>query len=121
MIKECILARIGIQFDMKYLSDYLYFDFDALLSEASETIDLGSAGQELERYAKEPPVQDLKDLEKVFPSKIASSSPSFVQGVHEAYVMTFNPLAVLLWMILEFIPFLTYYQDREENWIRLRM
>jgi hypothetical protein len=67
MIKECILAKTGIQFDMDYLKDALDFDFDDLVTEMKEKeieiADLGEAYAEIENYAQESFGKKEKEIE----------------------------------------------------------
>ncbi|KAF8332492.1 hypothetical protein F5887DRAFT_45647 [Amanita rubescens] len=57
MIKECLLAKTGIQFDMEYLRDDLDFDFDDFEKEMEKMNmkpeELGEAYQGIETYAAE--------------------------------------------------------------------
>ena len=109
MIKECILAKTGIQFDMDYLRDALDFDFDDLLTEVKnkgmEIADLGGAYEEIGHYAQE-------SLEKKEKAKVEGDSDHgfFDQLIRLAWV----------WWIFEFLSLRSTYQDPRGNWIRLR-
>ena len=100
MIKECILAKTGIQFDMDYLKHELKFDLEETkgmnnnqgIAQNKPTVSNGTAETHSHHWA------DI--LDKVF-----------------------DQLALFwwFWWILELIPMLTTYQDPQGNWIRLRM
>jgi hypothetical protein len=139
MIKECILAKTGIQFDLEYLKESVDFDFNGLLEEMTrkgvKVEDLGEGYKDLRKYAD-------KDNTTVPPSIIvesanggpvqtryASNHPQanghhFHLGRHPLDLRDniFDQLILVwLWWFIEFIPTLFTYQDAGGNWIRLRM
>ncbi len=131
MIKECILAKTGIQFDMDYLRDDLDFDFDDLEKEMVKKNmtpeDLGEAYREIGKYAAD----SRKRAQEKEQSKSASANSSVTsetylgrigRHIHDIFDDIFDQLLITwFWWILEIIPMLTTYQDLEGNWIRLRM
>ena len=117
MIKECILAKTGIQFDMDYLSDNLDFDFDDLMMEVKckgmQIEDLGEAYQGIEGYAQE------SFEKKAVRAEAVANLINYC--VHEAFGQIFDQLVLVwFWWILEFLPLSTTYQDSQGNWILLR-
>jgi len=129
MIKECILAGTGIQFDIEYLRDDLNFDFDNLMEEMKakdmRPEDLGEAYRGIEEYAEEskqaraqtqsgPAVADASISDKTHPREIK-------RQIYNILDIIFNQLVRWwFWWILETIPMLTMCQDLEGNWIHLR-
>ena len=121
MIKECILEKTGIKFDMDYLRDALDFDFHNLEMEMKEKNmkidDLGEAYQGIEQYCMESKEKQAKAR--------AKPEPQLTDGnyhIHDVFATIFDQLLIIwLWWILEFIPALTVCQDPQGNWIRLRM
>jgi hypothetical protein len=122
MIKECILAGTGIQFDMKYLRDDLDFDFHDLVTEMDgknmNIDDLGEAYRRIEEYAYE-------SYEQAYPQTAISPqthSHGFRWYIRDIVDSIFDQLLLVwFWWILEIIPMLSTYQDPQGNWIRLRM
>ena len=128
MIKECILAKTGIQFDMDRLRDDLDFDFDDLEKEMKKknmTLeDLGEAYLEIGEYAAES--RYWKEPSKSTNANNSATSETHFKGIgqHTRNIFDdiFDPLAInrFLW-ILELIPVITIYQDLDGNWISQRM
>ena len=135
MIKECILAKTGIQFDLEYLRDELDFDFHDLEEEMKKknikAEDLGEAYKEIGDYAR---AQQEKEKEKEASKSADANAPVISEtsetrlgkiGRHifDIFDDIFDQLVMKwwFWWILEIIPMLTTYQDLEGNWIRLRM
>lgn len=121
MIKECLLAKTKIQFNMEYLRVSLNFDFKGFVEEMKTRnmvfADLGAAGQNLkDTYAVMTIISYLEKMETT-PSEVNT----LVQGIHETIDRVFDPLASGVWWILEFFPFLTTRQDSQGNWIHKRM
>ncbi|KAF8326159.1 hypothetical protein F5887DRAFT_1139000 [Amanita rubescens] len=132
MIKECILAKTGIQFDMDYLRDDLDFDFDNLEKEmANKNItpeDLGEAYKEIGKYAadsrahaQETELSTSANANSTVTSETALGRIG--RHIRDIFDDVFDQLIMKwwFWWILEIIPMLTTYQDLEGNWIRLRM
>ena len=109
MIKECLLARTQIQFDLEYVKVSLNFDFEDLVWEMETNI-------AFEKDKGRVWMLMLLQLEKTSPGE-----DSLFQGIHQAFDRVFDPLASGFWWILEFIPFLTTRQDSQGNWIHKRM
>ena len=133
MIRECILAKTGIQFDLEHLRDDLSFDFDDLEKEMKNKKltpeDLGEAYLKIEEYAED----SRKRAKEKEPSKLANPNSSVIsethfgsirRHIHDIFDNIFDQLAMkwwFCWWLLEFIPMLTTYQDSEGNWTHLRM
>jgi len=114
MIKECILAKTGIQFDMDYLRDALDFDFDDLMTEMRgkdmQIADLGEAYEKIEYYAQESREEKTERWEVI--------RNDIKYYVHESI---FDQLVLVwFWWILEFLQLSSTYQDPQGNWIRSR-
>ncbi|KAF8340209.1 hypothetical protein F5887DRAFT_979177, partial [Amanita rubescens] len=120
MIKECILAKTGIQFDVEYLRDELEFDFRDVKTEMRQRNmklkELGEAYQELEKYAEESPLKALPQ-----PFVISNRSPQTHPHGYLRDIVDIIQLLMCFWWMLEFIPTLSTYQDSQGNWIRRRM
>ncbi|KAF8723155.1 hypothetical protein AX14_009515 [Amanita brunnescens Koide BX004] len=132
MIKECILTKTGIQFDMEYLRDSLDFDFHELVTEMEEKDmkieDLGQAYQGIENYAQESfeQAQERQERAKAKAETQSDSPQTHVHGfrhyIHDVIDTIFDQLLLVwFWWILEFLPMLSTYQDLQGNWIRVRM
>ena len=135
MIKECILAKTGIQFDLEYLRDELDFDFNDLEEEMKKKDikpeDLGEAYKEIGKYAAESHAHAQQEKEKE--KEVSKSADAHVvskthlekigRHIRDIFDDIFDQLVMKwwFWWILEIIPMLTTYQDLEGNWIRLRM
>ena len=129
MIKECILAKTGIQFDLDYLRDALDFDFDDLVKEMKNKemaiADLGEAYEEIENYAQES-LDKKKQAEAKTNSQqiVANGSPhfhGFRHYIHDVFDRIFDQLAIArFWWILEILPLRSTNQDDNGNWIRRR-
>lgn len=105
MIKECILTKTGILFDLKYLKESLGFDFNGLLDEMHEMNitpeGLGMGYEDLRKYAHDSTVlQHIRDLhDKIFDELSGASG----------------------WWFLEALPpTLFTYQDPAGDWICIR-
>ena len=130
MIKECILARTGIQFDLEYLRDDLHFDFNGLKEEMKEKNikpeDLGEAYKEIGDYAPEShiPESHAHAQQEKEASKSADANAPVISETHlgkigrHIFDQIFDQLVMIVsWWLLEIIPMSTTYQDREGNWI----
>jgi len=122
MIKECILARTGIQFYFQYLRDALDFDFDNLKKEVDKKdSDLGEAYQELEKYAKEgrvrarPGLADIRDSPEPDPDGVRQYMIDIVDNIFDRLILCW------FWWLLELVPLFSAYQDRRGNWISHKM
>ena len=140
MIKECILAKTGILFDLEYLKDSLDFDFNGLLEEMREKnitpIDLGAGYEDLEKHAEDQTKQEQQTA--VVPTVIVTEAANGTthihhnstrrshlragfQYLHDIHDNIFDQLIIAwLWWLLEIIPTLFTFQDPAGNWIRLR-
>ena len=111
MIKECILAKTGIQFDMDYLKHELEFDLE-------ETKGMNN-NQGIAQNAQE------NEALRADTKSTVSNGTAETHSHHWADILdkVFDQLALFwwFWWILELIPMLTTYQDPQGNWIRLRM
>ena len=128
MIKECILAKTGIQFDMDRLRDDLDFDFDDLEKEMEKKNmtpeDLGDAYQRIREYAAES--RYWKEPSKSTNANNSATSETHFRGIvrhiRDISDVVFDPLVInRFWWILEIIPVITIYQDLDGNWISQRM
>ena len=128
MIKECILAKTGIQFDMDYLRDDLDFDFDDLVTEMKkkgmQIANLCDAYGEIENYTQD---SSVAKAEAGSQSTVANDSPQthnhvFRRYFHDVFDQIFDQLVLAwwFWWILEILPLRSTYQDLQGNWIRLR-
>ena len=131
MIKECILAKTGIQFDMDYLRDDLNFDFDDLMTEMKnkgmQIADLGEAYGEIENYAQDSSAKKKAKAEADSQSTVSKDSLEthnhvFRHYFHDVFDQIFDQLVLAwwFWWILEILPLRSTYQDLQGNWIRLR-
>ena len=128
MIKECILAKTGILFDMEYLKESLDFDFRGLVEDAQERMinpdDLGEPYTEIKKWALENPMPQndehsvIYNLGQLRPENLQTRIMRHVRDVCDEI---YDQLVIFfLWWILEFIPMLYTYQDPQGNWIRRR-
>ena len=131
MIKECILAKTGIQFDMAYLRDVLNFDFSDLEEEMKKKEmtpeDLGEVYKEIGKYAAESrAAAQEKALSKSANGNASVTSETHSgrigRHIHDVFDDIVDELVILwwFWWLLELVPMLTTYQDCEGNWISLR-
>ena len=130
MIKECILATTGIQFDIEYLRDDLNFDFDNLMKEMKaknmKPEDLGEAYRGIEEYAEERKQERAQTESKPVIANASVSCKTYhsrenKRQIYNILDVIFNQLVRWwFWWILEIVPMLTTYQDLEGNWIHLR-
>jgi len=127
MIRECILCKTGIQFDLDYLQEALDFDFERLLEDMEnnniKVKDLGEGYEELEKYVSENALHH--PINKPAPS-IFHDHETLRQRLrrHARDILdkTFDQLVIFwFWWIFEIIPMLYTYQDPRGNWIRRRM
>jgi len=85
MIKECILAKTGIQFDMDYLRDNLDFDFDDLVNEMEKRKmkpeELGEAYRGIEAYAAHSRMTRAQAQEKEQSKPAGADGPPELQGL----------------------------------------
>ena len=127
MIKECVLAKTGIQFDMEYLRDELDFDFDDLEKEMTRknmrSEDLGEAYLESRARAQQEKEKEAsKSADANAPVISETHFGKIRRHIHDIFDDVFDPLVInWFWWILEIIPMITIYQDLDGNWISLRM
>ena len=97
MIKECILEKTGIEFDMEYLKD-LDFDFEEL----QKMFERGDYDESIEKCGWHKDTQEISRLNE-----------------KDANDLIYDKLR-RFWWILELFPMLTSYQDSQGNWFRRR-
>jgi hypothetical protein len=117
MIKECILAHTGIQFEFQYLRDALDFDFDNLKKEVDKKdLDLSETYQELEKYAKEgrararPGLADIGDSPQPDPDGVRQNMIDVIDNIFDRLILCW------FWWLIEFVPLFSARQDRKGNW-----
>ena len=124
MIKECILAKTGIQFDLEYLKESVDFDFNGLLEEMGEkgvkVEDLGIGYEGLRGYADEVPPSIVVESAnggsvQTCYARANGYPPDRCDNIFDQLIL------VWLWWLIEFIPTLFTYQDAGGNWVRLRL
>lgn len=124
MIKECILAKTGIQFDLEYLKESVDFDFNGLLEEMGEkgveVEDLGVGYEGLRGYADEVPPSIVVESAnggsvQTCYARANGYPPDRCDNIFDQLIL------VWLWWLIEFIPTLFTYQDAGGNWVRLRL
>ena len=117
MIKECILAKTGILFDLKYLERLLGFDFNGLLEEMREKNimleDLGWGYKDLETY---------RDAGGIIKQQVQTHHDSTgLQHLRDLRDEIFDQLtSVSAWWLLEIFPTLFTHQDHAGDWICIR-
>ena len=144
MIKECILAKTGILFDMEYLKDSLDFDFNGLLEEMREKnispTDLGAGYEDLEKHALDQTKYEQQQaaaaaaVPTITVTEAANGTTQThhnatgrsrlragLEHLHDVHDHIFDQLILAwLWWLLEIIPTLFTFQDPAGNWIRQR-
>lgn len=113
MIKECILAKIGILFDLEYLKESLDFDFKGLGEEMKEKKirleDLGKGYEHLKEYDRDPIRQEVQ---------AHHTSTTVLHHLRDIRDDIFDELTnAPVWWALEFFPTLITRQDPGGNWI----
>ncbi|KAF8623792.1 hypothetical protein AX17_007295 [Amanita inopinata Kibby_2008] len=130
MIKECIIARTGIQFDMDYLSNFLGFNFKELAEEMKAkgipATDLGY--ESYADIAKLDSSDEAHHLESEQSPQTKVVTRAETRGHHlrrhvrDVCAQIFDQLVIVwFWWILEVIPMLYTYQTPSGNWVRRRM
>lgn len=113
MIKECIEAKTGIQFDMEYLRNSLYFDPEKKSEIEDKDTLRGIVGAENVREIKYTKVNDQTRSDK---------GPNIHVMITAVALWAFYELIIKLsWSLLELVPLLAAYQDHRGNWFRRRM
>lgn len=103
MIKECILEKTGIEFDMKYLRDDLGFDIEELLKEMFERGDHDGRYEMIEKCGWDKDKQEISRL----------------NAEKDVNDLIYDELRRgRLWYLLEWFPMSTTYQDSQGNWFR---
>jgi hypothetical protein len=115
MIKECILAKTGILFDLKYLKESLGFDFNGLLEEMHEKNitpeDLSTGYEDLRNYAGDIIKQEVQ----------THHDSTVLQHLRDLRDETFDKLtSASAWWLLECFPTLFMHQDPAGDWICIR-
>jgi len=125
MIKECILCKTGIQFDLEYLQEELNFDFELLLKDMKKKNikikDLGDGYEELEKYVSENDLHHPTNKPNMFHGP-ETLRQRLRRHAHDILDEIFDQLILVwFWWFLEIIPMLYTYQDQQGDWIRRRM
>ena len=115
MIKECILTKTGILFDLKYLKESLGFDFNGLLDEMYEMNitpeGLGTGYEDLRKYAVDITKQAVQ----------THRDSTVLQYIRDLHDKIFDGLSGASgWWFLEVLPTLFTYQDPAGDWICIR-
>jgi uncharacterized protein (DUF2235 family) len=125
MIKECILCKTGIQFDLDYLQEVLDFDFERLLEDMKEKDikikDLGEGYADLQKYVSENDLHHPANKSIIFHEhqtlrqRFRSHASDILDDIFDQLIL------VWFWWVLEIIPMLYTYQNQQGDWIRRRM
>ncbi|KAF8326176.1 hypothetical protein F5887DRAFT_233355, partial [Amanita rubescens] len=107
MIKECILEKTGIEFDMEYLKNDLDFDIEDLLKEMFERGNYDECYEMIEKCGWDKDKQEI--------SRLNVEKDNFAYPIRDELSRSWY-----LWGVFEFFPMMTTYQDSQGDWFLRR-
>ncbi|KAF8325512.1 hypothetical protein F5887DRAFT_248465 [Amanita rubescens] len=106
MIKECILGKTGIEFDMEYLKNDLDFDIEDLLKEMFERGDYDECYEVIRKCGWDKVKQEI--------SRLNAEKDNNYQVRDDLSRLWY------FWGVLECFPMLTVHQDSQGDWFHRR-